>query len=809
MKSHVRVAVIGGGVVGCSVLFHLAKAGWKDVCLIERLELTSGSSWHAAGGFHTLNGDPNVAKLQSYTVQLYKEIEEISGQSCGLHITGGIMLAGTPERMDFLKLAHAKGRYLGMDTEIISASEAKKLLPLIDEKYFMGAMYDPLEGHLDPSGTTHAYAKAARTFGAEVYRQTRVMELNPRPDGTWDVVTDKGTIHAEHVVNAGGLWAREVGRMVGLELPVLAMEHHYIVTEEMPEVVEVEKSLGKELVHVIDFEGELYLRQEGKGILLGTYERNGVPWSPDSTSWSFGAELLQGDLDRIAESLDVGFKHFPAMAKAGIKRVVNGPFTFTPDGNPLVGPVGGLRNYWVACGVMAGFSQGGGVGLALSNWMIHGDPGFDVWGMDVSRYGDWATMAYTNAKVRENYSRRFRIRFPNEELPAARPLKTVPIHPELVAENAVFGASYGLEYPLWFAPKGTPVEETVTYRRSNAFPVVAAECKAVRSGVGLMETSGYGRYEVKGADAASFLEGILANRMPEIGRIVLSPMLDAKGKLIGDFTVGRLAKDRFFIVGSGPAEAYHLRWFESQSRGKAVSIRPMTAELSGLAIAGPKSRELLQRLVREDLSTAVFPFLSIARMSIGMVPAIVSRISFTGELGYELWCAPDHQRLLWNTLREAGKEFGLALFGSHALLSLRIEKAFGTWAREYRPIYGPEEAGMRRFTRLDNKGEFVGSAAAKAERQSGGERRLVLFEVDARDGDAFGDEPIWHDGKVVGWVTSGGYGHTVGKSLALGYVPKGLAAASSGFEIEIIGERRGAKILKEPPYDPSGSRMRV
>ncbi len=809
MKSHVRVAVIGGGVVGCSVLFHLGRAGWKDICLIERLELTSGSSWHAAGGFHTLNGDPNVAKLQSYTVQLYKEIEEISGQSCGLHITGGMMLAGTPERMDFLKLAHAKGRYLGMDTEIIDAAEAKRRLPLIDQKYFLGAMYDPLEGHLDPSGTTHAYAKAARTFGAEIYRQTRVMELNPRTDGTWDVVTDKGTIHAEHVVNAAGLWAREVGRMVGLELPVLAMEHHYIVTGDSPEVAEVEAKTGKELVHVIDFEGELYLRQEGKGILLGSYERVGVPWMPDTTSWDFGPELLQEDLDRISASLEVGFRHFPAVATAGIKRVVNGPFTFTPDGNPLVGPVGGLRNYWVACGVMAGFSQGGGVGLALSNWMMEGDPGFDVWGMDVSRYGDWATMAYTNAKVRENYSRRFRIRFPNEELPAARPLRTVPIHPELVAENAVFGAAYGLEYPLWFAPKGTPAEETVTYRRSNAFPVVAAECKAVRAGVGLMETSGYGRYEVSGPDAASFLEGILANRMPEVGRLVLSPMLDAKGKLIGDFTVGRLAKDRFFIVGSGPAEAYHMRWFESRSRGKAVSIRPMTAELSGLAIAGPKARDLLKRLVREDLSTAAFPFLSIKKMSIGMVPAIVSRISFTGELGYEIWCAPDQQRLLWQTLRETGKEFGLTLFGSHALLALRIEKGFGTWAREYRPIYGPEEAGMRRFTRLDNKGEFVGSDAAKAERKSGGERRLVLFDVDAGDGDAFGDEPIWHAGKVVGWVTSGGYGHTVGKSLALGYVPKDLAASTSAFEIEIIGERRPAKILKEPPYDPSGSKMRI
>jgi dimethylglycine dehydrogenase len=404
MKTSAQAVVIGGGVVGCSVLYHLTKAGWKDVMLLERDELTSGSTWHAAGGFHTLNGDPNVAKLQTYTIDLYKEIEEISGQSCGLHLTGGVQLAGTPERMDFLKLAHAKGRYLGMHTEVISASEAKALMPLIDEKHFVGALWDPIEGHLDPSGTTHAYAKSARIGGATIERFCKVEELNQRPDGSWDVVTNKGTIHAEHVVNAAGLWAREVGRMVGLELPVLAMEHMYLLTEDMPEVTEINEATGKEVVHAIDFEGELYLRQERGGMLMGTYERAGKPWQPKQTPWDFGHELLEPDLDRIAPSLEVGFEHFPAFQKAGIKQIINGPFTFSPDGNPLVGPVRGLRNYWCACAVMAGFSQGGGVGLALSNWMVDGDPGFDIWGMDVARFGDWATRAYTNDKVRENYS---------------------------------------------------------------------------------------------------------------------------------------------------------------------------------------------------------------------------------------------------------------------------------------------------------------------------------------------------------------------------------------------------------------------
>ena len=368
MKTHTRVAVIGGGVVGASVLYHLARAGWTDVVLIERDELTSGSTWHAAGGMHTFNGDPNVAKLQKYTIELYREIEEASGQSCSIHITAGVDLAGTRERMDFLKLACARARYLGLDMEIISIDEAARIFPLMDKRHFVGALYNPLEGHVDPAGVTQAYAKAARNLGAEVYRFTRVTDLKPRADGSWDVITDKGDLVAEHVVNAAGLWAREVGRFVGITLPVLAMEHQYLITGEIAEVV----ASPKEVLHAIDFEGEIYMRQEGKGMLIGTYEKAGVPWAERETPWNFAHELLPPDLDRIAGSLEVGFRHFPALERAGIKKIVNGPFTFAPDGNPIVGPIRGLRNYWVACGVMAGFSQGGGVGLALSNWMVSG-----------------------------------------------------------------------------------------------------------------------------------------------------------------------------------------------------------------------------------------------------------------------------------------------------------------------------------------------------------------------------------------------------------------------------------------------------
>ena len=803
MKSHAKVVVIGGGVVGTSVLYHLTKAGWKNVLLIERAELTSGSTWHAAGGMHTVNGDPNVAKLQQYTIQLYKEIEQISGQSCGVHITGGIMLAGTRERLDWLKMAKARGRYLGMDLEIISVGEAAKLFPLLEKKHFKGAMYDPIEGHVDPYGVTHAYAKSAQIGGAEIVRHTRVTDLKPRADGSWDVITDHGNVHAEHVVNAAGLWAREVGRMVGIELPILAMEHQYLITGDMPELVG-----KKEQLHAIDFEGEIYIRQERGGMLMGTYERAGVPWSEVTTPWDFGQDLLPNDLERIAPSLEVGFEHFPSLGRAGIKKVVNGPFTFAPDGNPLIGPIKGLQNFWVACGVMAGFSQGGGVGLALSRWMVDGDPGADIWGMDVARYGSWATLAYTNAKVRENYSRRFSIRFPNEELTAARPLRTTPIYDKLRAEHAVFGDYCGLEHPLWFAPTARKAVDHVSFRRSNAHPYVGAECKAVQHSVGLLEISNYGKFEIRGGGAAQWLSRIMANRVPSVGRIALTPMLNERGKLIGDFTMCRVAEDHIFLIGTYAAETHYLRWFDKHLPPSGVSVRPCAMEYVGLSVAGPNSRALLQSLVRDDLATAAFPFMSFRRMDIGMIPAYVGRVSFTGDIGFEIWVTTDYQRALHDLLVKAAPEHGLRPFGGRALNAMRIEKSFGTWAREYRPIYGPFEAGLGRFVDF-KKNEFIGRSAAAKEKETGGALRLLSFRVEATDADAIGDEPIWHDGKAVGWVTSGAFGHRVEQSLALGYVPAALATADSGFEIEIIGERRRAHRLSQAAFDPTGALMRA
>ncbi len=810
MKAHAQVVVIGGGVVGTSVLYHLTKKGWRDVVLLERLELTSGSTWHAAGGMHTVNGDPNVAKLQQYTINLYKEIEEVSGQSVGLHMTEGLMLAATPARWEWLKSIRSKGRYLGMQVELVSLDEAEKLLPLIDKRQFTGAMYDPIQGHVDPYGTTHAFAGSAKKGGAEIHVHTRVMDTKQRTDGTWDVITDKGNIHAEHVINCGGLWAREVGRMVGIELPVLAMEHQYLITEDMPEVAEINKTTGKMVLHAVDFDGEIYMRQERGGMLLGTYEKHGIPWSPKDTPWDFGPTLLPDDMDRMAENLEVGFRHFPAFQKAGIKKIINGPFTFAPDGNPLVGPIRGLKNYWVACGVMAGFSQGGGVGLALSNWMVDGDPGMDVWAMDIARYGKWATRSYTNVKVRENYGRRFRVRFPNEELPAARPLRTTPMYHKWLELGAIMGDSWSLEAPLWFAPAG--VKDEFSFHRSTDFPHVKAECKAVRAGVGIAETSTFAKYEVTGANAETWLSHLLACKIPKAGRMTLAPMLNDAGKLIGDLSLAKAGPERFYIFGSGAGEEYHMRWFERHlPTDGTVKVVALGQQLTGLTIAGPKSREVLAKVTDDDVTVKAFRFMDFRpHMEIGMVPAMIGRVSFTGDLGYEIWVKPEHQVALFTALWDAGQEFGIRPFGSRALLSLAREKNFGTWSREFRPIYGPFEADLGRFVDL-SKNDFIGRAGAAKEKEEGPKRARVSFVVDAGDADAIGDEAVWKDGNVVGWITSGGYCHHADKSLAIGYVPTevlGNGAEKAKWEIEILGEMRKAKLQLEPLFDPKAERMR-
>ncbi len=801
MQTTTRVAVIGGGVVGCSVLYHLTKLGWSDVMVIERSELTSGSTWHAAGGFHTLNGDTNMAALQGYTIRLYKELEAITGMSCGLHHVGGITLADNRERFDMLVAERAKHRYMGLETEIVSPEDIARIAPITNLDGIVGGLYDPLDGHLDPSGTTHAYARAAKMGGASIETHCKVTATTQRADGTWDVVTEKGTVHAEHVVNAGGLWAREVGAMAGVYFPLHPMEHQYIVTDDLPEIYGRET----EHPHVMDPAGESYLRQEGRGLCIGFYEQPCRPWAVDGTPWNFGHELLPDNLDKIEDSIAFAYRRFPILERAGVKTVIHGPFTFAPDGNPLVGPVPGMRNYWSACAVMAGFSQGGGVGLMLAQWMIQGETERDTFAMDCARFGEWTTPGFTRPKVIENYQKRFSISYPNEELPAARPFRTTPMYDVFDGMGAVWGAQYGLEVVNYFAQGDEPRFETPSFRRSNAFEATAREVKAVREAVGINEVQNFGKYLVTGAGARAWLDRIMAGRIPQPGRLSLTPMLSAKGRLIGDFTVSCLAEDRFQLTASYGAQAYHMRWFQ-QNADQGVSVENISDRLTGFQIAGPKAREVLAACTRTDISDMAF--MDVRRMTVGMADCTVQRVSYTGDLGFEIYCDPMAQRALWSVLWEEGQKHGMKPFGMRAMMSLRLDKFFGSWRNEFSPDYTAAETGLDRFISFKKNAGFIGRGAAEAERTTGPQRRLCAFEVAAEDADVVAYEPIWLDGKVQGFCTSGGYSHHAGKSIALGFVPSDRAEEGLRVEIEIMGQMRPAHLITTPLFDADGARMR-
>ncbi|QCP49623.1 FAD-dependent oxidoreductase [Trinickia violacea] len=805
MKSHYQAVVIGGGVVGCSVLYHLTKFGWKDVALLERKVLTAGSTWHAAAGFHAINSDPNVVRLQTYTIALYKEIQEAGDQDVGLHVPGGITIAATPERWEFLRTEWSRHRFMGVNSELITPSEIKARCPLVDTTDVIGGLWMPDEGHLDPYGATHAYARAAKKQGAEIHQHTKVESLQQRSDGSWDVVTDKGVIHAEHVVNAAGLWAREVGMMAGVKLPLIPMEHHYLITEAIPEL----QAFGKEIPVVVDLDGEIYMRQEHAGVLFGVYEKNSTPWSLSGTPWDYGeTDLLQPNLEKLENELMKGFERFPSVGNAGIKRIVNGPFTFTPDGNPLVGPVRGKRNYWAACGCMAGFSQGGGMGLALAQWMIDGEPQDNVFGFDVARFPK-LTQNFVTAKAKEFYEHRFYLARPNEQWPAGRPMRTTPLYELQKQKNAVFGVSYGLETPLWFAPQGEKAFEVPTFKRSNAFDVVAAECANVRENVGLFDASGYAKYEVTGPGAHAWLDRMFASKIPAVGRARLAPMLGESGRLMGDLTILRPAEKTFFVTGSGYLQEWHMRWFEAHlpSDG-SVRIENRSDALSMLAVAGPKASALVERLVGHAAVELAKPLLSVTAAEAGVIPVTMARMSLTGEYGYELYCESTYVRSLYEQLFAAGSDLGLREYGVWALLSMRLEKGFGIWSREFGPEYTPFMNELAHFVDL-GKPEFIGREAALRAKDETPPHRLVMLEIAATDADASGFEPIWLGEKVVGFTTSGGYGHTVKKSLAMGYIETAQIDADATYEVHVLGERRAAKLLSEIPYDPKGARMRT
>ena len=804
MKDQARVVVIGGGVVGCSILFHLAKMGWKDAILLERNELTSGSSWHAAGQIHTISSDPNISRLQDYTINLYKEIEETSGHSVGMHSTGGYYLASNQSWHDYLKRERSKARSMGLEQEFVSLDEVVEKHPLINPENYVAALWDPLDGDIDPSGVTYAYAKSARVHGAEFYTHTPVIETNQRPDGSWDVVTEKGNIHAEHIVNAGGLWARELGRMSGIHLPVVPMEHHYLITEEIDKITALPE--GQRLPACIDYEANIYFRQERSGLLLGTYEPQSTPWSLDGTPQTFGHDLLEPDLDRIADRLALAFERIPSLQNAGIKDTINGPFVFSPDGNPMIGPVPGMKNYWTAVGVMAGFCQAGGVGKTLAEWMIEGEPSIDVWAMDIARFGDFATPEWGVIKSSENYERRFVMTFPNETLPKGRRQKTTSIYDRLTQKGAVWQDSFGLENVLWFASSPEDAYEEPTFHRSRSHEYVAKEVEAVRASVGASEVANFANHKFTGKGAKAFLNKVLAGRIPRPGRVNLTPMLLESGKLNGDLTVACIDDETYYLFGSSVAQNMHLRWFGMHLEGvQDVVYQNMTDDFHGIAISGPNSRELLSRLTREDVSSEAFKFRDIRDTFVGGVPALCVRISFTGELGYEIYVAPQYQLKLFEAIEEVGEDLDLKWFGGRALMSMRLEKSWGAWTMDFRPDFTIMESGLDFFVDWDK--DFIGKKAALIEKMKGPTKKLSVIQIETET-DVSGDEAVMHNGECVSYITSGGYGHSVQRSLAMTYLPVELIDSKTTLEVEILGEFHKASIVMEPLYDPSGSKMR-
>jgi len=803
VEDRYQVVVIGGGIVGCSVAYHLALRGMTDIAVIEREELTAGSTWHAAGGFHAINADTTIAALQKYTIGMYAQVEHESGRSAGLHMSGGLELAGTPERWRLLQQELAWHRMMGTDASLLTPDEAAEMVPIIDPTGLEGALFDPFEGTLDPNGATWAYAEAARRRGADIIQHNRVSSLT-RLAGEWRVETEQGPITAEHVVNAGGLWARRVGLMVGVDHPLTPMLHHYLVTDDVPEVAAIEG----EMAAVTDLEGFTYLQREGNGVLLGVYERNPRHWKVEGADWDFGRELFPEEIDRIMPELSIGFARFPVLHDIGIKRWVNGAFTFTPDGNPLVGPVAGLPGYWAACGCMAGFSQCAAIGLAVANWIVDGDPGDDVFGMDVARFGPYASNdTYLRDTTAQFYARRFVLAYPNEQLTAGRPLKTTPCHEIFRTEGAVFGENWGLEVPLVFATARPGFEETPTLGRSNAQPLVADEVAAVRAAAGAYEIAGYARYEVAGPGAEAWLDHLLASRLPSVGRLRLAPMLNEAGRLMGDLSVTRLDGERFWLTGSYYLQDWHMRWFTQHLPVTGVEVRNITDGWMGFSVSGPSSRDIVERLADDDMSNESFGFMAVREMGVGSTRAVVGRLSLTGELGYEIVGPAGRHLTLLNELRAAGEPSGLRLIGDYAIDSLRVEKGYGIWNAEFTQAYTPGMSGLDRFVAFD-KGDFVGREAALREREEGAARRLVLLEVDATDAEAGTDDPIWLDGSLVGFVTSGAYGHHVGMSLALAYVDRAVIETGAELMVSVVGEERTARILPEPPYDPNGTKLR-
>lgn len=805
MKSNARVVVVGGGMMGASLLYHLALEGCTDTVLIEKDELTSGSTWHAAGQCPSITGSYNLAKIHAYSNQLYPRLEALTGQYTSWHASGGLRLANNERELAWLKYVHGFSKIIGFSMDIVGLDEIRRLNPFLTTDGVLAAAWTRDDGHGDPSGICNALAKAARDLGATVVRHNRVTGIRPRPSGEWEVLTEQGPIVAEMVVNAAGCYARQVAQMVGADAPITNMQHHYVITHPIPAFLE----RSGEIPVIRDSYTSGYLRQEQKSGLMGIYESTGLTeaWSPRGfPEWESSNELFPDDLDRIAPWLERAIERMPIFGEVGIRRVINGAIPHTPDGAPLLGPAPGLKNFWMCCGTSFGIAQGGGCGKFLAQWMVHGDAEINMTEFDPRRFGPYADLKYVHAKVFLDYRTTFTTRLPGEEEPDGRPSKTSPLYERLKSQGCVYTETFGWERPKWFSPDGR-VEES-GYRRNNVFEVVRGEVAAVHERVGVLDLTGFAKYDITGRDAQAFLNRVCANRMPQrIGGIALVHMLSPQGRILGEMTVSRLGEERFYALSAAAAELRDRDLLMQSVRpGEQVHIANVTEERGVLVLSGPRSRELLARLTAADLGNEPFPWLTGREIEVAGHPVRALRVSYVGELGWELHPPMGSMRALYEALVDAGSAFGIANYGLYAVNSMRMEKGYKAWSTELTNELTMLEADMGRFFAA-KKDDFVGKAATLA--QVGRPFKIVYVEVDAADTDARGGEPLFAQGRCIGVSTSGAYGFRVGKSLAFACVEPDFAAPGGVLEILLQGESRRATVLPGPAFDPDNARMRV
>jgi dimethylglycine dehydrogenase len=811
MKTQARVVVIGGGVVGVSTLYHLAKKGWTDVVLCERKELTSGSTWHAAGLLPLFNMSYSVGQLHQYSVNLYNSLEEETGQNVGLKRVSNIRLAMNQDRMDEYYQYSGVAQTIGVNFNFISPEQVKEMWPLATTDDLVGAIVHPDDGYIQPADLTMAMATGARNMGAEIYRQTSVTGIEQLPCGEWKVSTNKGDITCEHVVSASGNFARKTGGMVGLDIPVIPVEHQFLVTEPHPEILARHEEGLPEMGVLREADGAWYLREEAGGLILGIYEKGAPCCYVNGPTDDSEYELFQEDIERLEPHIEAAIKRVPAFGEVGIKEVYNGAICYTPDGNPIVGPAWGLKNFWLNEGHSFGITAAGGAGWQLAEWIVEGEPTVDMLGVEPRRFGDYATKSFLQVKNEEAYRSVFVIHYPDEERGDGRPLRTAPCYDRLKNLGAVFGQKFGWERANWFAPEGVEGKDDWSFRRSDYFEHVGNECKNVAENVGLLDMSAFAKCRISGPGADAFLESFIANSLPKkIGRIGLCHALNTKGGVHSEFTIMRETADSFYLISAGAMQRLdHDFLSKATPEDGSVRFDQLTNQIGVLVLAGPKARELMQRVSEADFSNAAFPWLSGQQIDVGLAPSLAVRVNFVGELGWELHHPIEYQNHIFDALMNAGKDLGLKPFGIRAMDSLRLEKSYKLVGTEMSIEYAPHESALHRFIKM-NKGDFTGKQALVAWQEKGFENAFATMEVhDVDDADALGNNPILKDGKPVGRATSGGYGWRLGKSLVLAIVQPDLADVGTELEIEILGKRYKTTVIEESPYDPTNEKLRA